>query len=260
MTAEGYKNGPVILLSYAHSGASEVQDLLAADTGLVCTSGTGILPLCAAAAETWRRVEGRDAPTMSRLAVASISGLLTPQITMILSAAGGKRWCELATAEPSTAQQFLEIFPHAVFVCIHRNCLDMIRAGVAASPWGLYGQGIGQYLISYPGNSVAALAAYWANCTDELLALEDAHPQITHRLRYEDAAVEPCCALPALKEWLRLGGGRDATFAEKLSPVEPSGGAVSSLEADVPVEIIPQPLRRRISSLHTTLGYAPLPG
>jgi hypothetical protein len=32
---------------------------LAADTGLACTTGTGIIPLCAIAAETWRRIDGR---------------------------------------------------------------------------------------------------------------------------------------------------------------------------------------------------------
>ena len=47
----GVVNGPVIMLAYAHSGADRVQDALAAGTKLACTAGTGIIPLCAAAAE-----------------------------------------------------------------------------------------------------------------------------------------------------------------------------------------------------------------
>jgi Sulfotransferase family len=254
-------NGPVILLSYAHSGAPRVQDLLAAGTGLACTAGTGIIPLCALAAETWRRVERRDEYVMSRLAAAAVRGLVTTQVTVILADTGKTRWCELATADPSTVQRFLEIFPQAVFVCVHRKCLEVIRAGVAASPWGLHGQGLGHYLLSYPGNSVAALAAHWASATEELLEFESANPLITRRIRYEDATAQHVQALTTLREWLGLDSGRDEAFLEQVTSPEP--GSVSTASAtnqpEIPLEMIPPPLRQRISRLYAELGYAPLP-
>jgi hypothetical protein len=259
----GSSEGPIILFSYAHSGAWQVQGLLAADAGLACTSRTGIVPLCAAAAETWRRVEGRDAPVMSRLATASVRGLVTAQVTTILASAAGKtRWCELATADPGAAQWFLQVFPHTVFVCVHRNCLDMIRAGVAASPWGLHGQGLAPYLLPYAGNSVAALAAYWADSTEMLLAFEAANPQITYRVRSEDATDELSEPLTALRAWLGLDGERGGTFAEPADSAEPGGGkAFLFPESELPYEMIPPQLGQRISRLHAELGYAPpLPG
>jgi hypothetical protein len=130
---------PVIVLSYAHSGARQVQDILAAGSGLACTSSTGILPLTAAAADTWRRIDGHAGPGLSQLAVSAIRALVSTQITVILAGAGAARWCELATAAASTAEDFLRIFPQTAFVCVHRRCLDVIRTGVQASPWGLPG-------------------------------------------------------------------------------------------------------------------------
>jgi hypothetical protein len=254
-------DSPVILLSYAYSGAPRVQEVLAANGELACTIGTGILPTCLAAAESWQRVEGREGNAMSQLAAASVRSLVGAQLTVILTVAGKKRWCELALADRHAAARFLQVVPDAVFVCVHRGCLDVIRTGVASSPWGLYGQPLASYLLSYPGNSVAALAAYWAACTEELLSFEEANLQVTHRIRYEDASGEPGEALTALRTWLKLDGRRpDPILVQRVDSADPADTALRSAESQLPMEMIPQPLRQRISRLHAELGYAELPG
>src|SRR5215469_12954549 len=116
----GASNSPIVVLSYAYAGAERVQDALAVGSPLGCTSGTGIIPQCAAAAEVWRRIEGQQGMTMSRLAAAAIRGLVTAQIAAILASSGQPRWCELATAAPGAAETFLQVFPGAHFVCAHR--------------------------------------------------------------------------------------------------------------------------------------------
>jgi hypothetical protein len=107
---------------------------------------------------------------------------------------------------------------------------------------------------------VAALAAHWASATEELLAFEDANPQITRRVRYEDATGRPGEALAALRGWLRLDGGHGATFPQQAPPAAPGGTADRPAGPEVPVEMIPPPLRQRISRLHSNLGYPSLPG
>ncbi len=52
----------------------------------------------------------------------------------------------------------------------------MIRAGVQANPWGLQAQSFRPFLLAYPGNSVAALAAYWVTSTDPRYAQGPAYP------------------------------------------------------------------------------------
>jgi hypothetical protein len=251
----GVGTSPIIILSYPHSGAGRVQDLLAAETDLACTAGTGVVQLCAAAAETWRRIEGHHERAMSQLAVAAVRQLVTTQVTVILAGAGKVRWCELAAADSIAAQSFHEVFPHAVFVCVHRCCPDVIRARVEANPWGLHGQGLGPYLLSYPGNSAAALAAYWANSAEELLAFENANPEITHRVLYEDMTPGPGGALDGLRMQLGLSNTRRSTVPSQVDFKEPNAEAAHATGSEVPVKMIPVPLRERVNRLHAALGY-----
>jgi hypothetical protein len=252
-------NSPIIVLSYPYAGAERVQDALAAGSRLACTSGTGILPQCAAAAETWRHIEGQQSTDMSRLAEAATRGLVTAQIAAILASSGQPRWCELATAAPGAAETFLQIFPHAHFVCVHRSCLDVIRACVQANPWGLQGHGFRPFLLAYPGNSVAALAAYWVTCEEQLLAFERANEQAADGVRYEDVTSRPDHALAPVRAALGLGN----TDGDGVSPAQPEwlaepGDAPAEPDATVPAEMIPEPLRQRITLLHAELGYPPL--
>jgi hypothetical protein len=207
----------------------------------------------------WRRVEGRPGMAMSHLAAAAICRLVTAQVTTVLASSGQTRWCELATAPADAAETFLQVFPHARFVCVHRSCLDVVRAGVRANPWGLQGQSLSPYLLTYPGNSVAALAAYWANSAEQLIAFEKANPEAAHRVRYEDVAVHPDRVLASVRAALGLGSAeRDGAFPAQAEAQADPDTASTEPEAKVPTEMIPEPLRQRISHLHAELGYAPL--
>jgi hypothetical protein len=247
---------PVVVLSYAYSGASRVQDILAAGHELACTSGTGIIPLCAAAAQAWRRVEDRDEQVMSRLALSTTRGLVGTQMTAILASTGQARWCELTTAAPSATEPFLQVFPQVAVVCVHRRCPEVIQAVVQANPWGLSGPGLAPYLLAYAGNSVAAIAAYWASCTEELLAFEQAHPQHARRARYEDMIPEAGAELATLRAWLTLTG---SPLDGLPQPRFPSDDPQPPPAGQVPLELIPGPLRQRIDRLNAALGYLALP-
>jgi hypothetical protein len=246
---------PIIVMGYPYSGAALIQQLLSAGTTLACTQGTGIIPLCAIAAETWQRLEGQPGRPASPLAIASVRRLVTTQVTTLLAAGGQGRWCELATVSPDAAAPFLQVFPGATFICVHRASTSVIRAGVQASPWGLQGQIARSYLTSYPGNSVAALAAHWADATRSLLAFEAANPRASHRVRYEDVMTDPDRALAPVMTSLAL---RRAAGDGGLGRPEPPGqDPQAAAEDKVPAEMIPEPLLDSIGALHAELGYPP---
>ncbi len=247
-------SAPVIVLSYRYSGADMVQRALAQDTDLACTAGTGILPMCEAAAAAWARVEGQDSRTLSRLARTSIRSLVSLQVNMLLLRSGGRRWCELAMAPADTAATFLQIFPESSVACVHRRCTDAIGAAAAAHPWGLAGSGLAAFLIQFPGNTAAAVAAYWATATEELLGLEAAHQQV-RRLRYEDVAAGSGEALAPIRSAFHLDG------AVRRDPLPLMPGTTAGVEVRpdttvrVPVEMIPDDLRDRVERLQRQLGY-----
>lgn len=153
---------PVIVLTYLHSGAERLRDLLARHPGLACTSGTGILPLCAQAAEAWRSADYHASTRLSPLAVNSTRTLASAIIIALLARAGAQRWCETATADPATAETFLQLYPGKRVLCLHRGCVDVVRAALHNSTWGVAGPAIAPFTASYPGSAVAALTAYWA--------------------------------------------------------------------------------------------------
>jgi hypothetical protein len=252
----GTRTGPIIVLACAYAGAAGVVEALAADPALAATTGTGIIPLCGQAARTWRRLDGRADPPLSQLAASTLRALITAQVTMILAEAGKTRWCELAVGATSAASSFLQVFPGATIVAVHRHSLDMIRAAVQASPWGLNLPRLAPYLSSYQGNTAAALAAYWADSTEQLLAFEAANPHATYRVRYEDATADPDRTLASLRSRLGLTAGpREGIIREPGSTGRPSPQALSPAGTVVPAAIIPRPLLDRVSSLHAQLKY-----
>ena len=253
--APGTRTGPVIVLACAYAGAARVVEALAADPAVVATAGTGIIALCGHAAQTWQRLDGRAGPPLSQLAARTLRALISAQMTMILAEAGKTRWCELATGATSAASSFLQVIPDTTIVTVHRHSLDMIQAAVQASPWGLNLPRLAPYLSSYQGSTAAALAAYWADSTEQLLTFEAANPRVTYRVRYEDAAADPDRALASLRSCLGLTARpHQGIILEPASTGQPNP-QMSPAGRVVPAGIIPRPLLDRISRLHAQLGY-----
>lgn len=254
---------PVIILGYPHSGAARVLSSLSDSTALACTSGTGLLALCEQAAAVWRRAEDKDAEPgqISALAAASIRAIAGTIVTQILAAAGRDRWCEFAAAADETAATFLRLYPAARFVCLHRCFSDVARAAIQASPWGLAGQGYGPFLAAYPGNTLAALAAWWAVRTSALLAFEQDHPRECLRIRYEDLAADQPGTVSAMASFLGITGTANQAAMYPGDPpaagttAEPAG---SGLEPPIAVAMLPPALLAQVNELLERLGYPPL--
>jgi protein-tyrosine sulfotransferase len=254
-TAPGNGAGPVIILSYLHSGAEFVQEYLTEGTDLAPTVGTGILPMCEMAAAAWARISNRPGNSMSQLAKSSIRALVSIQLGFILASAGGRRWCEIVNSPPSTAQAFLQIVPSARFVCVHRACMEVISGAIAAHPWGLDNPAMTQFAASYPGNSVAAIAAYWISATRRLITFEAAHPQLTLRVRYEDVVADEH-GLDPVRSALDLHETRTGGLSAKIPNRNASAGAEQRVvHPQVPTTMIPERLRKQIVELHAQLKY-----
>lgn len=248
-TAQPGQQWPVVVLAYAYSGAGRIQRLLSGSDLLACTSGTGLLPLCAQAAATWQRVENRDEP-LSTLARSSLRALAGSMITVILAGTGRSRWCEISFSPPAAAETFLELYPETKFVCLHRSCPEVIRACIEANPWGLAGTGPGQFTLAYPGNSAAAIAAYWAECTESMLRFQEEHPAACRQVRYEDLTGNPDQEAGDIFAFLGLAAAASLPADEATSAPPPG--------AQIPAGFLPLPLTERVNDLQGRLGYPPI--
>ena len=246
---------PVIVLTTVHSGAQKLLPLLNEMAGLACTSGTGLIPLCAEAAQTWQRAEARPG-SMSSLAIASIRAMASSVITTILVRKGKQRWCEISTAPPSATEAFLRAFPGTRVLCLHRSCPDVIYNAIHATGWGLASPVIAPFIAAHPASSAASVGAYWAARTEELLTFEAAHPGACHRFRFEDLAERP----ETIEEMLAfLGAVRETP---PRFPMQAQDHIARSGMPDgilLPVEQIPPPLLDEINRLMTKLSYPIIP-
>jgi len=258
-TPNEQRPGPVIILAHAHAGAARLQRLLSGSPVLACTSGTGLLPLCDQAAATWRKADNRD-NGLSPLAAASIRALAGSLITTFLAAVGGSRWCEVSFSPPGSAETFLQLYPAAKFVCLHRSCPGVIKAGIQANPWSRAGTAVGRFAAAYPGNSAATIAAYWASRTESLLQFEEAHPSACRQVRYEDLADHRKQEAGKILAFLNLPADHSAPLAQNNHDTTPTAEepGIPGHGAEIPIELIPAPLRARVNDLHARIGYPPI--
>ena len=245
---------PIVVLTYAHAGAEVLAEALSASRSLTCTSGTGLLPLCHAAAMAWQNAEGSGSP--SPLAIKSIRAMAATITAVIQAGAGAMRWCETALAPPVAAETFLRVFPETMFVCLHRNMTGVFADGIAAYPWGLGGSPFWPYSAGHPGNNVATIAAYWTACTEALLEFEDQHPQSCVRVKHEDLTADLDLQTRAI--YTRLGlDTRDLAIPPQPALIQSRASADrTDTGFAVPAHQIPSPLRPKINELHSRLNYA----
>jgi hypothetical protein len=249
--------GPVILLTYAHAGAEELQRALSASKSLACTSGTGLLPLCHVAITAWQQAESRDTP--SPLAVKSVRTLLSTITAVVQAREGAARLCETAVATPTAAAAFALVFPETTFVCLHRCFPGVLASGLNAYPFGLGNSPFWPYSGPHPGNNIATIAAYWAARTQALLEFEAHHAGSSCRVRYEDLTADPVAQASLI--YARLG--LDTTELAVLRPLHdqaaPATAAASSPSPAALENSMPPELRATVDRLSERLGYPAMP-
>jgi hypothetical protein len=243
---------PIVILTYELSGAEVLSELLAGSGPVVCTTGTGIIPLCREVARSWNQVENRLGEP-SALAIASIRGLVSPMISVIVAGGDGTRWCETMIAPPDAAESFMAAFPATTLLCLHRRLDGVLAEGLRAYPWGLARSSFWPYSCRHPGNNVVAIAEYWADRTEALLGFEIKKLSSCRRVNYESLVSEDGeQRFSELCTYLGLDSGDGL-----LHSPQPESGATRETvsratlyDADVPPDLI-----QKIDELHLSLGY-----
>src|ERR1700729_3235691 len=185
---------PIVVLTCGRAGSPLLRVLLDAHPALACPPETGLIDLSMRMSVLSRLLDGPQSGSrqgLSSLGVASIRSWVSVTFGAYLTRVGKQRWCDKSLGSADSADKFLEIFPETKFICLYRNCMDVVDSAIEACPFGLRGYGLEPYASSHPGNSIAAVADYWASHTRSILRFENAHPECCFRLRYEDFVSDP---------------------------------------------------------------------
>jgi protein-tyrosine sulfotransferase len=252
-------SSPIIILTYAFSGADYLREVLSTATDFASTYSTGVLPLCDAAAATWRRIDGSDTG-LSALAMRSIRSLSSQLIAIIMAGSGGTRWCETVIAPPDCAELFTRLYPATKLISFHRSFADFVQVAIGEYPWGLADSPFAAFTAAYPNRSAAAISAYWASYTERLIEFERTHADRCLRLRFEDLTADPSAALKRVLAFIDDQPEERELISSAIVGGRPYGDAdahPSRSRAQVPVNEIPPALLQRIRKSCAALGYQP---
>jgi protein-tyrosine sulfotransferase len=267
-------DAPIVVLTCGRSGSTLLRFLLDAHPALACPPETGLIDLSMRMSVLSRLLDGPQSGSrqgLSNLGVVSIRNWVSVTFGAYLTKVGKQRWCDKSLGSAESADKFLEIFPAAKFICLYRNCMDVVDSALEACPFGLRGYGLDPFVSSHPGNSVAAVADYWVSHTRAIVRFEKAHPECCFRLRYEDFVADPEGTAAKLFDFLgeeQVPGISAACLRQDKDTFGPSDHKIfmtseitdSSVGRGrrLPHKMINAPMTALINGLHEDLGYPAL--
>jgi hypothetical protein len=264
---------PVFVLCAGRSGSTLLRFLLDAHPEFGCPPENSLPALLAELAKVWSGITGvpnaeTRVPKEGNAAIAGVRRCADLMIETYLARAGKARYCDKNLGTAKYAELLLRVYPEAKFLCLYRHPMDVIASGIEACPWGLHSHGFESYVAASPGNSVHALARYWADHTAAIMAVEERFPERCHRVRYEDLVADPEPVAAGVFDF--LGAARVPGISTRCFSTERERGGASDykiwstsrITADsvgrgwlVPANLIQAPARETLNRLAARLGY-----
>ncbi len=265
----GADASPVVVLTAARSGSTLLRLLLDQHPDIACPPETNIVKTCTKLGAAWKTIHNQE--ELSGPAIGVIRSAAEGILADYLRRRGKTRFCDKSLGTVEDAEDFLEIFPGTKFICLYRHCLDVVFSAMEACPWGVAGYGFDPYVTASPGNDVAALAHYWADYAAAIADFESGHPEICHRVRYEELVTQTGAVCEDLAKFLDLTTTTwDWPQALRTSK-EMSGAAdykiwsTGEVSAEsvgrgvaVPVRIMPPPVLAAVNQQLGRLDYPPV--
>jgi hypothetical protein len=268
---------PVFILTASRSGSTLLRFILDTHPDFACPPETMITAACVSLLRSSDILENAgsghnrlvtESASLPEAALDTVRGTVDRIYSRYLGRRGKPRWCDKSLDNLLNAELLAELDPQARFICLYRHCMDVIASGAECSPWGVSRFGFDPYVAEHPGNTVAAIGSYWAECARTILAFEASHPERCHRVRYEDLVSTPEQTAAGLLTFLGAAPMPGITTACFQTPHEGDGPGdekiwfTTKVSTDtlgrgfrVPAAALPQLLRAEINDSLATLGY-----
>jgi protein-tyrosine sulfotransferase len=230
-------------------------------------NGTGQAAEDAARAEPSESLSEAQKPVVPQRASEWIAESVT--MLMLEHCAGDRKriYCDKSLDSVHHLQLVSEVFPKVRIILVFRHVMDAVVSGIEASPWGFQAYGYGPFVQAHPGNFVAALASYWVDHVGRALTWEEQHPEMCHRLRYEDLVTQPEVMTAGMQRFLQVR--QDPSVVRRALRRDSTRGPgdykiehTRSIHADsvgrgkrVPVTLLPAALLDAVNEQLTKLGY-----
>jgi hypothetical protein len=254
-------SAPIFIACGARSGSTLLRWLIDSHPDIACPSETDITGLLGSYLHT---AEALASPSPLAEARSAVDGLMSTY----LSRGTKSRWCDKSLSNVLDLDLLAAAWPDAVFLLLHRHCMDFVMSGLEAQPWGLLEYGFTPFAARVPGDEVTALAAYWIDRETKMLDFAEGAPDRCMSIRYEDLVSRTEDILGAVWRFLGVEAAPDAPRRAFSDPHDAFGAAdykvwyTAAVSEDsvgrgarVPADRVRGPVRQSVNELLVRLGY-----
>jgi len=220
---------PIFVICCSRSGSTLLRYVLDSHPNIGCPPELHLGNLCEQLHRTYSLIHGVSQSATDPATDATRSLMLNKSRQTIesmmaeyLAASGKSRWCDKSISTVDHLSHVLKVFPDAKFICLYRNCMDMVQSGLEVSRHSFSGYGFTGFVLKRLDNTVAAIMDYWCDKAQKMLAFEELGRANVHRLRYEDLVFNPTQVVPKLLEF--LGVEPDPGLIDRIFSVPHQGG------------------------------------
>lgn len=272
----GVLEPPVFILSCARSGSTLLRYVVDTHPEVCCPVELNLGALCAhlrvAVGGTLGEALDDDADEREKeqAVLAEVRQIVSGLMGSYATARHRRLWCEKSPSNVRYRELLHEVFPDARFICLYRNCMDVVYSLIEFSRLSFFDD-LFHYVQKNPRNLIEAMIDYWVGQTTRLLAFERQNSAKCLRVKYETLVLYPRQTLESLTAFLRVdedpglldkifsmphhldgGGDRKIRVTDKIH--KSSIGRGSS----VPLKHISDDTRRTMNRLLSELEYPPV--
>lgn len=272
---QSHTGAPVFVLSCERSGSTLLRYIIDTHPWICSPAHLHLGQLCSSLYTSifyslGQTMEVVDEAMRERLVVVEIRRVVDELMQRYVTAKGKQMWCEKTTENLQYVNLLYDVFPDARYICLYRNCMDVVHSSIECSRLGFIPELI-PYVQKRPDNIVAAMVDSWIEKTITLFEFESAHAAQCFRIKYETLVAEPSQTLSAMFAALGLefderllnevfstqhdqgSGDRKVLFTKKINTDSIGRGSTISRS------LIPDDLLEKMNRLLARLDY-PLVG
>jgi putative sterol carrier protein len=203
------------------------------------------------------QVRSPDENERHRIAVSEVRRVLDGLMCTYAQLKQKEFWCEKTPRNLGHLKLLNEVFPDAHFICLYRNCMDMVHSVIEGNRYGKMGE-------LWDLNRVFEI---WIEQVSSILKFERENPERCFRVKYEELVLDSPRVLSGLFGFLGLEWDEkliDQVFAVQhdVGAGDPKVAFSSRIYqhsigkgAAIKLETVPRPLLTKINALLRELDY-----
>ncbi|WNV05994.1 sulfotransferase [Candidatus Methylospira mobilis] len=263
---------PIFILSLPRSGSTLLRCIIDTHPDICSPPELGLGALCDRLFHSAYYSVGQLADTeeeRKQRAVTETRTTVRSIMDRYMLGKGKRLWCEKTTENIAYLPVLENVFPNAKYICLYRNCLDVVHSSIRFNPFG-YMPELSSYVSRKSNNFIAAIMESWLDRNIKMLDFEEKNNTRCFRVTYESLVAKPGEILPKLFDFIGVGWS-DSLLDEifKIRHDQGMGDFKVWLSKEISTESVgkgnslprrffPNDLVEKINILHESIGYSTL--